>query len=310
MGSQGDTLSGQSVAQQLRSALFTAWSLPLLYLTVLVVAYVRYGMILQFTLGAAALVVLPVAAYFAKSREFLKNSALVVSVLLTYEALQGITGALVNSGKVVSLAGIDKQILGFDLPAAVQTSFTSSTVTIIATFFYSIHFFLVLAALVLFWFTNRSVYKGYTYALILTSYLGLMTFVILPSSPPWFAGAAQNLLSSGLKLMPSSIQSVQQAALAIESDKFAAFPSLHAAYATLFAIYTIRLNPKLGLVSVPILVGVLFSTLYLGQHYFVDLVGGMGYSAASVLAIDWLIRRRSRSNALEAPSDLRVPKSV
>jgi len=285
------------VLRRIRSSIFTVWAIPILYLTILVVFYMKYGMLLQLTLGAAALLVLPVVAKIAKSRDFLKNTAMFVSVLLTYEALQGITGAVVNSHGAASLASVDKAILGIDLPAALQSAFASNTVTIVATFFYSLHFFLILVAVVLFWFTSRTAYTKYTYSMILTSYLALMTFVLFPSAPPWFVGSAQNMLSVGSKLLPSSMQSLQQAALAIESDKFAAFPSLHVAYATLFAVYSIRVNPKLALVSIPILVGVSFSVLYLGQHYFVDIVGGMAYSGGSVLAVDRLLARKGSVKA-------------
>lgn len=268
------------------------WAVPMAYVGILVVVYLRYGLIFQMELGIASLIALPPVAYFAKSKEFLKNSAFFVSVLLTYETLNGVTGSMVNSSSVVSLAGLDKAIFGINLTAAVQTTFESATVTAISTFFYGLHIFLILIALVLFWFTSKVIYRGYTYSMILTSYLALLTFVLIPTAPPWFVGSAQNLLSEGYKLMPSSFSELQKALLSVESDKFAAFPSLHAAYATLFAVYTVKLNPKLGYVSVPILCGICFSILYLGQHYMLDLVGGVGYALLAYFVVEWFFTKR------------------
>ena len=122
--------------------------------------------------------------------------------------------------------------------------------------------------------------------MVLTSYLALITFIAFPTSPPWFTGAAQNLLSAGNAMLPSALQGLQQALLAIESDKFAAFPSLHAAYVVLFAVYALRLSKKLGLVALVITGGVFFSTIYLGQHYVIDLLGGIIYSLAAVVVMD------------------------
>lgn len=264
------------------------------YVGILVVVYLRYGLLFQMELGIASLVALPPVAYFAKSREFLKNSAFFVSVLLTYEALNGITGSMVNANNVVSLAGLDQALFGINFTSAVQGTFFSATATMISTFFYGLHVFLVVIAMVLFWFTSRALYRGYTYSMILTSYLALLTFVLIPTAPPWFAGSAQNLLSEGYKLMPSSFSQLQKALLSVESDKFAAFPSLHAAYVTLFAVYTVKLNPKLGYVSVPIMVGVFFSVLYLGQHYMLDIVGGVAYALLSYLFVEWVSGKRKQ----------------
>jgi len=282
-------------AQRWRLSLLRFWAVPLAYVGILVVVYLRYGLLFQMELGIASLVALPPVAYLAKSREFLKNSAFFVSVLLTYEALNGLTGSMVNSSSVVSLAGLDQRLFGMNLTLAVQTTFQSAAVTMVSTFFYGLHVFLIVIAMVLFWFTSRAIYRGYTYSMILTSYLALLTFVLIPTAPPWFAGSAQNLLSQGYRLMPSSFAELQKALLSVESDKFAAFPSLHVAYATLFAVYTVKLNPKYGYVSVPILLGICFSILYLGQHYMLDLLGGVAYAMMSYLVVDWLFYKRKQA---------------
>jgi membrane-associated phospholipid phosphatase len=227
---------------------------------------------------------------------------LFTTILLTYEALAGITGALVNTTSVVSLTGIDQMLVGVNLISIVQTTFNSPTTTLISTIFYGLHVFLVVIAMVLFWFTSSRVYKGYTYSMILTSYLALLTFIIVPTAPPWFESAGKNMLNVGYTMLPNALKTFQQTLISMESDKFAAFPSLHAAYAALFAVYTIKLKPRLGLISVPILVGVLFSTIYLGQHYLVDLIAGVTYSLVSVVIVETLIFRQrvTRSSELAA----------
>jgi len=75
----------------------------------------------------------------------------------------------------------------------------------------------------------------------------------------------------------------------IESDKLAAFPSLHAAYAVLFCYFTMKARWIHGIVSVPIMIGVLFSTIYLGQHYLVDIMAGAGVAIASTFIAKRLV---------------------
>ncbi|HWY27914.1 MAG TPA: phosphatase PAP2 family protein [Candidatus Sulfotelmatobacter sp.] len=70
----------------------------------------------------------------------------------------------------------------------------------------------------------------------------------------------------------------------IESDPLAAIPSLHAAYITLFCYFAMKLRTLYGLISIPLTVGVLFSTVYLGQHYLVDLAAGAAVAGLAILA--------------------------
>jgi len=266
----------------------------LVYSTVNVIMYLRFGKAPEFTLGAVAILVVPVIWLITRSREFVRSTILLITVLLTYEALQGMTGILISSGNITSLAGVDRALLGFNIISAVQADFASPSVTLMATFFYGLHVFLVLMAIVLFWFMDIKVYRGYAYSMILTSYLALLTFLILPTSPPWFTGAGQNLLATGNSMFPKTFQTIQTTLLTGESDIFAAFPSLHAAYATLFSYFMFRLGKKYGLISLPVLFGVYFSVIYLGQHYLVDILAGIAYSMLSVIVVERYVLNRQR----------------
>lgn len=264
----------------------------LVYVTVNVVVYLRFGKLPELSLAAAALLALPVIGLVTKSRDFLRSSVLFVTVLLTYEALQGLTGVLASSGTIVSLAWLDRALVGFDFAYVLQTTFASSTATLLSTFFYGLHVFLIIIAIGLFWFKDRLVYRGYTYSMILTSYLALLTFIVVPSAPPYLVGAAKDLLSSGDKMLPSFLQSIQAVLLSGQSDLFAAFPSLHAAYATLFSFFMFKLDRRFGFMSLPILFGVCFSIIYLGQHYFVDMLAGVAYALFSAYVVEKLTSGR------------------
>ncbi len=290
----------------LNSALLAA---ALIYVTVVAAAYVRFGTLPQVSYGIVAVLVLPFIGLATRSKEFMKNSALIVAVLLTYESLQGITGTLVHSGNVVSLASLDQALVGSNFVMDVQKTFLSSATTFVSTVFYGMHAFLIVIAFVLFWFKDRTVYRGYTYSLVVTSYLALLTFVILPTAPPWMAGTAQNLLKTGDKMFPTAFQEVQALLLSGESDVVAAFPSLHAAYVTLFSVFMFKLGRKYGLVSLPITGGVYFSIIYLGQHFLVDLLGGIAYAGISVYAVERVMTRQQRPR-FQSPSASDVTMSA
>ena len=287
--------------QNVRKGLFgidsAVLTVALIYVTVVAAAYLRFGMLPEISFAVAAILILPFIGLVTRSKEFMKNSALIVAVLLTYEALQGITGTLVRQGSVVSLAGVDQTLVGSNFAADVQTAFASSATTFVSTMFYGMHVFLIMIAFVLFWFKDRAVYRGYTYSLVVTTYLALFTFMVLPTAPPWLAGTAQNLLNPGIRMLPAAFQQVQAVLLSGESDAVAAFPSLHAAYVTLFSIFMFKLGRKYGFASLPITGGVYFSIIYLGQHYLVDLLGGVAYAGITVYAVDRMMARRHRSRS-------------
>ncbi len=265
-----------------------------MYATITTVIYLRFGKAPMLTLPILAFIAVPVIGYATKSKEFVRSSLLFVTVILTYEALQGLEGVLVSSGSVINLTHLDKSLVGFNLARHVQLMFRSPTVTLIATVFYGMHVFLIMIALGIFWFANRTVYRGYTYAMVITSYLALLTFVVLPSAPPWIAGTARNLLVSGNNMLPSVFHSLQTMLLSGETDLFAAFPSLHAAYATLFSAFMFKLGRKWGFLSLPVLGGVYFSIIYLGQHFLVDLLAGAAYALFSVYIVHKIMNRSKK----------------
>jgi len=306
-GRKSETVSADNSfsTRHRRLAFLGYFGVPLLYFMVLTITYLRYGVLLQASLLGVFVVIIPLAAHLGRSSEFLKSSLLFTTVLLTYEARQGLAGALVSAGNVISLTSLDRMLVGVNLVSIVQASFNSPTTTLVSTIFYGLHVFLVVIGMVLFWFTSKRVYKGYAYSMILTSYLALLTFTIFPSAPPWFEGAGKNMLNQGYTMLPNALKTLQQTLISMESDKFAAFPSLHAAYAALFAVYTIKLRPRLGIISVPILIGVLFSTVYLGQHYLVDLIAGIAYSLVSVAVVETLIVRERITTARSGQSGVR-----
>lgn len=281
----------------------------IIYVTVVAAAYIRFGTLPEVTMGAVAVLIIPCAGLVLKSKDFLKSSALLVAVLLTYEALQGVTGFLTNSRNVFSLAWADQALVGSDFTLAVQKAFFSPVITLVSTVFYGLHIFLIMFALGLFWFKDKEVYRRYTYSLVITSYSALMTFVALPTAPPWLAGSAQNLLGAGFKELPSLFQQLANVLLSGESDVVAAFPSLHVAYVTLFSIFMFKLNRKYGLMSLPVAGGVYFSVIYLGQHYLVDVLGGIAYAGIAAYVVDRVLTR-GKPKFQSSPSGVKVSPSA
>ena len=254
-----------------------------MYISELFFAYVRYGIIFQVSLGIISLAILPVTLVLGRTGRFLRELSAFLLILLAYEALEGLAGT-VWVAPVVRIVG-PRGMTSQSWVTMVQTTFYSPFLTQLTTLLYSLHFLLIVVSAVILWYSNKFLYNNYMSSLVICSYVSLIFYVLFPTAPPWYNGVATNLLqatttSNSQGLVPSLVQLGEL----IESDKLAAFPSLHAAYAVLFCYFTTKVKWTYGLVSVPIMIGILLCTIYLGQHYLVDIVAGAGVAIASTLA--------------------------
>lgn len=271
--------SGRVVARWLSRANPSAnlHILPALAYTVGVLfCYLVYGISLDYLPALVFLAATPALAFLGSSGRMSKYWVSIISIALSYEALQGAVGSLTAPSRISSLYLLDRAFWGFNLTGWVQSSFASPFVGALATALYSLHVPLLLTTALVVWFAKRALFGKYVTVMVITSYAALVTFIALPTSPPWYSGVATNLYQSGgAALLPQGFTSLLSL---VEVDKFAAFPSLHAAYAIIFSYFMIKVDRRLAFVSIPVTVGILFSTLYLGQHYLIDLIGGAAYA--------------------------------
>jgi membrane-associated phospholipid phosphatase len=77
----------------------------------------------------------------------------------------------------------------------------------------------------------------------------------------------------------------------LQPNPFAAFPSLHATYPWLISMYAIKIKRIKALPILLLPVGVWFSAVYLGEHYIIDLIGGIAYSTFSFFLVEKIIPR-------------------
>ena len=261
--------------------------------------YAYNGVLLQFSLGIWALALLPLTLVLGRSSQFVRELMPFLVLLLSYEALQGVAGSL--SVTPIIHAAASPSVVSYGFLQAVQSAFLSPDLTDIMTLIYGLHFPLVIMSAILLWYSNKGLYKRYVYSLVGCSYVSLVFYILVPSAPPWYNGVVANLLTNTSNQAGSSglISALAKFGSIIESDKLAAFPSLHAAYVALFGYFTIKLRRIYALASVPITAGVLFSTIYLGQHYIIDLVGGIAVATACVFFTTKMVGR-NQSVSLQA----------
>lgn len=204
-----------------------------------------------------------------------------IMVAFSYEALAGVIDSVADSSNVLSLFDFDKYLWGFNLTGWVQSTLSSVSMTDFMALLYQMLMPVVVITSVIVWRMNGKNFGKYVTAMLLTTYAALVTFLFFPTAPPWLGGAASNLVSaSGLSSVPTFLAPLDAL---FEPNEFAAFPSLHAAFMVICTYFLLKVDRRIGTGAVMLTAGVLLSTLYLGQHYLIDLLAGGAYALVPCL---------------------------
>ena len=203
------------------------------------------------------------------------------TIVLSYEAIAGPIDSLADSGRILSLFDFDKYLWGFNLTGWIQSTILSKSVTEVTYLLYEALIPFIAVTSVVVWLSGRGMFGRYVTATLLASYAALLTFLLFPTAPPWYSGAALNLVqNSGIGTTTSYLGPL---ASLFQPDYYASFPSMHAAYSVICSYFLLKTRRGTGAVSLVLTGGILFSTLYLGQHYLIDLAAGALYALVPCL---------------------------
>ncbi len=139
--------------------------------------------------------------------------------------------------------------------------------------------------------------------------LGVITYWVLPTAPPWYAAQQGHLSDEPVPVRRLMVEygegfwrenwSTLYAALG--GNPLAAMPSLHFATATMGALLLAEMGPLAGALGGAYAAVLGFALVYLGEHYVVDLAGGLALTLAvrrseprvrrAVLAIGAVVER-------------------
>jgi hypothetical protein len=263
-------------------------------------------------MGAAS-VGRPVRAYVRMLRDWVPFLAL----LLAYDYTRGVSdsmgrpvlvGELVAAERVVALGSVPTVTLQerFHDPADVRWY------DVVSSLVYASHFVVpwVLAAVL--YVASRQLWVGFARRIVVLSAGGLLTYMLLPAAPPWFAARAGELddvrriatrgwSEVGLRSAGQLLEHAQA-----DANLVAALPSLHAGTAMLIALWAwpwLRATAaRLAVLAYAVVMGL--TLVYGGEHYVVDILMGWAYAAGAVVACSAYERWRSaRRTAVQAPDD-------
>jgi membrane-associated phospholipid phosphatase len=287
-------------------------ALPAIYLVGTVVAIDRIGLPYSqdwiFVWIVGLMLALSIGDGKHTVRRMIKDWLPIIVALLAYDMLRGVAdgnlfpihwASPVHADKVLGLG----QVPTIRLQDAIYSSGHLHFWDYAAFSFWFSHFFATLLVAVGIWLYRYQWFHRFAACIVLLAALGLVTYVVFPAAPPWLAGG-HGYLPHTYRINHAVVNHlpVPKAGAMFQKgtnwgNDVAAVPSLHAAYTMLICLFLWpRVNRRWRPLLIAYPIGMGLSLIYLGEHYFIDILLGWIYAAATVYAVDrgaeWLRNRR------------------
>ena len=253
-----------------------------------------------------------------------------LGALLLYDYSRGIADTFGMPVRVTELVDVERALFGGTIPTVwLQDQFYTPGVVrwwdVAAGVIYMSHFIVPWALAAGFYIASRTLWWRYIRMVLLLSYAGLLTYILLPAAPPWYASSVgviedhvhRNATAGwweviGLPFAGTWFDERVQA----DSNAVAALPSLHAGFALLVCIglwpIVRHWLPRILLAAFP--VSMSLTLIYGGEHYAIDVLLGFVYVGLILLGLRlwdrWWQEPRApqppgeESRPLTEPSDL------
>jgi membrane-associated phospholipid phosphatase len=254
------------------------------------------------------LALLVIAIALGRGVAFLADWGPFLLLFLAYEAMRGF--AAKTGFAPHDLSGIERAVFAGTLPTlTLQHAFyrpgAVSPQDLIAMFFYFMHFPLPILVGFIFWLNSREHYRRFIAALLLMCFVAFATYLLWPSAPPWWQEpkSVVKIINRSVDALWGDRYFVSTIYHSFNPNQFAAFPSLHAAFPALAAVYAWNRYRLLGIGLMVWTAAVLLSIVYLGEHYVVDALAGYVYVAVATGLVEGFLGWRKRRTVRPARPD-------
>lgn len=237
---------------------------------------------------------IPLAIYERNAARFSIQWLPFYAVIVMYDLFRGIADDLGHRVEFDLLIQSERWFFGGHLPVVwLQDHIGGLLVgwqgTILSVFYFG-HFLLPVAVCYVFWRSNLKAFYLTMSSIVLLSLLGFVTFYFFPSAPPWMAAETgkiphvDHILLFHLRSV-SPRDYLSSWYILFNSNKVAAFPSLHAGYPLLLWLCIRQMAPRYQWIFLINCIVAAFTVVAFGEHYFVDVLAGWLYASFSFFIV-------------------------
>ncbi|MEJ2048510.1 MAG: phosphatase PAP2 family protein [Calditrichota bacterium] len=184
-----------------------------------------------------------------------------------------------------TLIKIDLWLIGTN-PTVWLEKYHYSFLTEILQISYLAFYFLPLLILVPFFVKKKyKLFNEFALVVLLGFYLSYFGYLIFPAlGPRYFLAHLQHI-----PLVTSNIyNSISGALNGLENIQWDAFPSGHVTIALLYAHYAFKCFRKMFFFTLPVVILLVISTVYLRYHYFIDVIAGIMLYGIVLVMSKWI----------------------
>jgi membrane-associated phospholipid phosphatase len=125
------------------------------------------------------------------------------------------------------------------------------------------------------WVWRPATFRRYVTTVVITAYVGLAGYFLLPTAPPWLAANLGQLPPTPRLLLSVPYLPIPRfLLLGFDTNPVAAMPSLHAGFSLVVALGLGLLSPWARRLAYLYVISLGFALVYGGEHYVVDLIAG------------------------------------
>jgi hypothetical protein len=241
------------------------------------------------------------AVFLGRGWSFVIDWAPFLLLILTYEAFRGFADDLNARVHMEELVDAERWITAGRIPTiSLQERFFDpeniAWYDWLSAALHASHFGVPVAFGLVIWLASRTQYWRYATSVVLLSFAGFLSHYLYPAAPPWMAANAGLIppVERILGYTLSRISTGDGLTLAYQNfspNDVAALPSLHAAFPALIALIAFDRYRWRGLIVLPWVAAGSIAWVYLGEHYFIDVLAGWIYGVAA-FGLVWLLGPR------------------
>lgn len=220
----------------------------------------------------------------------------VSAVFLIFDSLGGLVHYINPIDKDMVLIDIDYYIFGVH-PTVWLETISLPWLTDLLQIAYSTYYFLpIIYGIFLKIHNKRSEFELSLFLVIFCFYLSFIGYILFPAIGPRFTlDYLQSIPYHSVK-GACFAEFIRNTLDSIEGIKRDAFPSGHSAVALVVLYLSYRFEKGLFWVYLPIVIALLFSTVYCRYHYVIDVIAGILLAIGTVYSGEMLYRKWERRN--------------
>jgi membrane-associated phospholipid phosphatase len=216
----------------------------------------------------------------ARKGFYLSIVATVITVLFVFNSLGALIAGIHATTFDARLIAVDHAIFGVH-PTVWMERLISPTLSALLQFAYISYYFIPVSLGVVLIARGRFVeFEEVLFGILLCFYLSYVGYLLVPAIGPRFT--LSHLQTADLQF-PPFIETIQDALNGLEKNKTDAFPSGHTAVSLMSLYYAWKVREKkLFAGLIPVVAGLIISTVYLRYHYVIDVIAGIALTGLTI----------------------------